>query len=77
MKKIDKEGVEWLVEMDVLQPNLETTRTMKEETIEELKKYFVVTPRDKVLEDWEKSSEFDNVRPTVEEFLQQSKQQEQ
>jgi hypothetical protein len=28
MKKIDKEGVEWLVEMDVLQPNLET-RTMK------------------------------------------------
>jgi hypothetical protein len=28
MKEIDKEGVEWLVEMDVLQPNLET-RTMK------------------------------------------------
>jgi hypothetical protein len=29
MKAIDKEGVEWLVEMDVLQPNL-VTRTMKE-----------------------------------------------
>jgi hypothetical protein len=29
MKEIDKEGVEWLVEMDVLQPNIETTRTMK------------------------------------------------
>ena len=28
MKEIDKEGVEWLVEMDVLQPNIET-RTMK------------------------------------------------
>jgi hypothetical protein len=28
MKEIDKEGVEWLVEMDVLQPNLET-RIMK------------------------------------------------
>ena len=27
MKTIDKEGLEWLVEMDVLQPNLET-RTM-------------------------------------------------
>jgi hypothetical protein len=29
MKAIDKEGVEWLVEMDVLQPNIEKTRTMK------------------------------------------------
>jgi hypothetical protein len=31
MKEIDKEGVEWLVEMDVLQPNIET-RTMKQIT---------------------------------------------
>jgi len=31
MKEIDKKGVEWLVEMDVLQPNLET-RTMKQIT---------------------------------------------
>jgi hypothetical protein len=31
MKKIDKEGVEWLVEMDVLQPNIEKTRTMKQQ----------------------------------------------
>ena len=29
MKSIDKEGGEWLVEMDILQPNIETTRTMK------------------------------------------------
>jgi hypothetical protein len=28
MKNLDKEAVEWLAEMDVLQPNLET-RTMK------------------------------------------------
>ena len=28
MKSIDKEGGEWLVEMDILQPNIETTRTM-------------------------------------------------
>jgi hypothetical protein len=30
MKSIDKEGVEWLVEMDILQPNIETTRTITE-----------------------------------------------
>ena len=36
---------------------------------EELKKYFEVTPREKVLEDWAKSAEFDKVGPTVEEFL--------
>jgi hypothetical protein len=35
MKSIDKEGVEWLVEMDILQPNIETTRTMK--TVEQFK----------------------------------------
>ena len=28
MKAIDKEGVEWLVEMDVLQPKQKTTRIM-------------------------------------------------
>jgi hypothetical protein len=36
---------------------------------EDLKKYFEVTPREKVLEDWAKSAEFDKVGPTVEEFL--------
>ncbi len=29
MKTIDKEAVEWLVEMDILQPNLQTTEKMK------------------------------------------------
>jgi hypothetical protein len=41
-----------------------------ENFVEKLKKYFEETPREKVLEDWEKTKEFDNVRPTVEEFLQ-------
>lgn len=41
---------------------------------EELKKYFEVTPREKVLEDWSKSAEFDKVGPTVEEFLHNTNQ---
>jgi hypothetical protein len=36
MKTIDKEAVEWLVEMDILQPNLQTTRKMKTEEEEKL-----------------------------------------
>jgi hypothetical protein len=36
MKTIDKEAVEWLVEMDILQPNLQTTETMKTEEEEKL-----------------------------------------
>lgn len=36
---------------------------------DDLKKYFEVTPREKVLEDWAKSAEFDKVGPTVESFL--------
>lgn len=39
---------------------------------QELKKYFETTPREKVLEDWEKSKHFDSVGPTVEEFLTNS-----
>lgn len=41
---------------------------------EELKKYFHDTPRDQVLEDWAKSEKFDEVGPTVEEFLRNTKQ---
>jgi hypothetical protein len=36
MKTIDKEAVEWLVEMDILQPNLQTARKMKTEEEEKL-----------------------------------------
>ena len=38
--------------------------------LEELHNYFINTPREKVLEDWEKSKEFDKVGPTMEEFLE-------
>lgn len=42
--------------------------------LEELKNYFENTPRKKILEDWAKSAEFDNVGPTVEEFLHNTNQ---
>lgn len=37
---------------------------------EKLKTYFEVTPRKIILEQWEKTREFDNVGPTMDEFLQ-------
>lgn len=42
---------------------------MKNNFYEDLKKYFEETPREKVLEDWEKSKECDKVGPTVNEYL--------
>ena len=42
--------------------------------LEDLKKYFEVTPRDKVLTDWEKSAEFNKVGPTIDDFLQHTNQ---
>ncbi|MDP3441815.1 MAG: hypothetical protein Q8T08_03050 [Ignavibacteria bacterium] len=41
--------------------------------LEELKKYFEATPQDKILEDWAKSADHDNVGPTIEEFIKNSK----
>ena len=37
---------------------------------EDLKHYFETTPREKVLEDWNKSAEFDKIGPTMEEFIE-------
>ncbi len=37
--------------------------------IEDLKKYFETTPREKVLEDWAKSESFDEIGPTMDEFI--------
>ena len=37
--------------------------------IEDLKKYFETTPREKVLEDWAKSEYFDKIGPTMDDFL--------
>lgn len=39
------------------------------EMAQELQHYFETTPQEKIDEDWEKVKEFDNVGPTVEEFL--------
>jgi len=35
----------------------------------ELEKYFEETPREKVLEDWEKTKEWDQVGPTFDDFM--------
>lgn len=45
--------------------------TPKEEPnfYEKLVEYFKNTPREKILEDWNKTAECDNIGPTVEEFL--------
>jgi len=37
--------------------------------VEDLKEYFRITSREKVLEDWAKSAEYDNVGVSVSEFL--------
>jgi hypothetical protein len=49
---------------------------IKQETLEEdnnffekLKQYFETTPREKVLEDWDKSTEYNKVGPTIDDFL--------
>ena len=39
----------------------------------ELKKYFESTTQEKILEDWSKSEEFDEIGPSVEEFFKYSK----
>ena len=39
---------------------------------EKLKEYFNTTPREKVLNDWNKSAEFNKVGPTVDEFIENS-----
>lgn len=37
--------------------------------IEDLKKYFENTPREKVLEDWDKTESFDNIGPSMDELI--------
>jgi hypothetical protein len=41
---------------------------------EKLKQYFEETPREKILEDWAKSAEYDKVGPTVDDFLNNTKE---
>jgi hypothetical protein len=69
--------VDWLADGSVIEGIYENYKIIipKEEPkqinnfYEELKHYFETTPREKVLEDWNKSAEFDKIGPTVEEFL--------
>jgi hypothetical protein len=42
---------------------------------EKLKEYFENTPREKVLEDWNKSAHLDNVGPTIDEFIENSNEE--
>jgi hypothetical protein len=42
---------------------------------EKLKEYFETTPREKVLEDWNKSAHLDNVGPAVDEFIENSNEE--
>lgn len=42
---------------------------MSDNLIKKLEQYFATTPREKVLEDWEKSKEWDEVGPTVDEYI--------
>jgi len=41
---------------------------------EKLKEYFENTSQGKILEDWAKSKEYDNIGPTIAEFLISSQQ---
>jgi hypothetical protein len=61
--------------------NLKRTITIPQEEpkqsnnfYEELKHYFEITPREKVLKDWDESAELDKIGPTVEEFLEMTQE---
>jgi|688.fasta_scaffold1200846_2 hypothetical protein len=41
--------------------------------LEELKEYFRTTSKEQILEDWNKSQEYDKVGPTVDEFIDNTK----
>jgi hypothetical protein len=43
-----------------------------ENLVEQLKKYFETTSREKVLKDWEKTKEFDQIEPIMDDFLNQT-----
>jgi hypothetical protein len=55
--------------------NRKEDNTSSKSFYDALKEYFENTPRDKVLEDWAKSAEYDKIGPTVEEFLDNTNKQ--
>lgn len=40
--------------------------------LEELKEFFQTTPKDVILNEWAKTEEFDEIKPTVEDFISSS-----
>lgn len=42
--------------------------------LDKLKKYFETTPREQIEKDWEACSKYDEVGPTVDEFLESQKE---
>jgi hypothetical protein len=69
---LEKEMFELEQELDI--PSYLKFHNSKKEPnfYEKLKEYFENTPREKVLEDWKKSANLDNVGPIVDEFLKNS-----
>jgi hypothetical protein len=69
---LEKEIFELEQELDI-PSHLKFHNSKKEPNFyEKLKEYFNTTPREKVLEDWNKSAHLNNVGPTVDEFLKNS-----
>jgi hypothetical protein len=49
--------------------NLLVRETDMESIVEKLKKYFESTSNEQVLKDWEKTKEFDEIGPIMDDFL--------
>lgn len=43
-----------------------------ENIVEKLKKYFETTSQEQVLKEWEKTKDFDQIGPTMDDFLNQT-----
>jgi hypothetical protein len=72
---LEKEIFELEQELDI-PSHLKFHNSKKEPNFyEKLKEYFNTTPREKVLEDWKKSANLDNVGPTIDEFIENSNEE--
>jgi hypothetical protein len=60
---------------NTIKPQEEPKQDLEKDIFENLKEYYKTTPREKVLEDWNKSAEFDKVGPTVDEFIENSSEE--
>lgn len=44
-----------------------------ENILEDIKKYFKDTPREKIMQDWEETAKYDEVGPRIDQFIKVSK----